>query len=702
MSQHAHQPETSATAPKLETAVQYLKGVGPDRAGLLAKLGVHTVGDLLFFFPRDYQDLSDLRSVEELEEDALLSVRGEVVDLDLQSLSGGRSLVGVLIRDGAEHLRGMWFNQPHVLERFRVGAKVMFSGRPRLRGGRWEMNHPKVQWLDDEQEDPEGPKLVPVYPLTEGLKAGAIRRMMRHALESYAPAVPDWFDEAYRRDHNLEPIAKALHKVHLPADQQELDAARRRLIYDEFFLLELALAVNRRRLADRGRAPVLETTPRIDSRIRRLLPFKPTPGQERAIADVVRDLAGDKPMNRLLQGDVGSGKTAVAVYGLLVAVANGCQAVLMAPTEVLARQHWATLEGYLAHSRVRRLLLTGGTSTTKRRETLAAIRSGEVDLIVGTHAVIQDDVEFARLGFVVIDEQHKFGVRQRGRFRNRTEGPHILVMTATPIPRTLAMTLFGDLDLSTITDLPPGRQKSRTYVVAPESGPRVWDFVRRKLREGRQAYVICPLIEQSESLDLRSAEALFRELKGGELAEFTLDLLHGRMEVGRKQAAMDAFRARRTQVLVSTTVVEVGVDVPSATLMVVEHAERFGLSQLHQLRGRISRGVHPGYCFLFDRSRNEQLRNRLKILTETSDGFRIAEADFELRGPGELLGTRQHGLPVLRIGDLKRDQKLLEEARHDAFALVRENPGLRESRFDPLRRSLGERYAEVLDLAEVG
>jgi ATP-dependent DNA helicase RecG len=498
------------------------------------------------------------------------------------------------------------------------------------------------------------------------------------------------------------PIATALLNVHFPNDQESLEAARRRLIYDEFFLLELALAVNRNRLAHGGRAPKLATTPRIDARIRRLLPFALTPGQERAIADVVRDLAGDTPMNRLLQGDVGSGKTAVAVYALLVAVAHGYQAVLMAPTEVLARQHSATLEGYLAHSRVRRLLLTGGSAAARRRETLSAIRAGQFDLVVGTHAVIQDDVEFARLGLVVIDEQHKFGVRQRGRFRGATETPHTLVMTATPIPRTLSMTLFGDFDLSTIADLPPGRQKVNTYVVIPETRARVWEFVRRKLREGRQAYVICPLIEGSESLDLRSAETTFEELSRGELAGFSLDLLHGRMDDLGKQAAMDAFRARRTQVLVSTTVVEVGIDVPSATLMVVEHAERFGLSQLHQLRGRVSRGAHAGYCFLMDHTGNEQARKRLDVLAETTDGFRIAEADFELRGPGEVLGTRQHGLPDLRLGDLRRDRPLLEEARRDAFALVERDPGLRDARFALLRRELTEHYGDVLDLAEVG
>jgi ATP-dependent DNA helicase RecG len=440
----------------------------------------------------------------------------------------------------------------------------------------------------------------------------------------------------------------------------------------------------------------------VDARVRRLFPFRLTADQDRAAAEIRRDLAGDRPMQRLLQADVGAGKTAVAVYALLVAIANKHQAALMAPTEVLARQHFQTLEGYLAQSRVRRLLLTGGLSARERRAALAALRDGEVDLVVGTTALVQEDVRFARLGLVVIDEQHRFGVHQRARFRKLGVDPHYLVMTATPIPRTVALTVFGDLDVSVIRELPPGRQPVRTRCVGPQQRTWVYERVRAGLAEGRQAYVVFPLVEESEALDVAGATQAHAELSAGALAGFRVGLLHGRMSDDAKAAVMEQFRARQLDALVCTPVVEVGLDVPNATLMVIEHAERFGLSQLHQLRGRVSRGPVAGECYLFADPATDEARQRLRTITRTTDGFALAEEDARLRGIGEFFGARQHGAGGLRFASLTADLDLLRQAREDAFAVASADARLQRPEHALLRAAVLARYGKTLDLAEVG
>jgi ATP-dependent DNA helicase RecG len=473
-------------------------------------------------------------------------------------------------------------------------------------------------------------------------------------------------------------------------------------VYEEFLVLQLALALRRRDLRDRQQAPRLITTREMDARIRRLMPFPLTPDQNRAVAEVCKDLECDRPMQRLLQADVGAGKTAVAVYALLVTVANKHQAVIMAPTEVLAQQHWHTLENYLAQSRVRRLLLTGALTPKERRAALEAIRTGEVDLVVGTQALVQEDVQFTRLGLVVIDEQHKFGVHQRARVRRLGVDPHYLVMTATPIPRTVALTIFGDLDVSTIRQLPPGRQPVVTRWVTQQRRDWVYDQLRQGLRQGRQGYVVCPLVAASATLDLKAAEETFAELRVGPFRDFRLGLLHGQMDEDAKAAVMEQFRNRRLDLLVSTTVVEVGVDVPNATLLVIEHAERFGLSQLHQLRGRISRGAVPGQCYFFAEPASEEAKERLRLLTRITDGFMLAEEDARLRGLGEFFGARQHGVGEFRIGDLIADQDLLKMAREDAFALVHADAGLRQPGHELLRQTVLHRYGKTLDLVEIG
>jgi ATP-dependent DNA helicase RecG len=610
-------------------------------------------------------------------------------------------VLGVLVRCGGDYLRALWFNQPFLQDKFRHGDRLLLTGKPRLAANRWEMAHPRVQALDRDEEPPAG-RIVPVYPLTEGLNQSNLRKASAAALEKCAGQLDDVFPEAYRQTHNLLPINEAIQQVHYPDTLERVQQARRRLVYQELFVLQLALAVKRRRAQQAAAAPSLPANAVIDARIRRLFPFEFTAGQRQAIAEITADMAQTVPMNRLLQGEVGSGKTAVAVYAMLLAVAHKQQAVLMAPTEILAQQHHRTLSGLLAAARARVSLLSGGLSAAERRAALAGIADGSIDLVIGTQAVVQDGVQFARLGLVVIDEQHKFGVEQRARLKQAGAAPHYLVMTATPIPRSIAMTVFGDLDASSLREAPAGRQKVNTYLGKPEQRGRWWEFVRRKLREGRQAYVVTPLVDASEHWEGASAEEVFESLANGELEEFRVDLVHGRMTSAEKEAAMARFRTGQTQVLVATSLVEVGVDVPNATLLTIENAERFGLAQLHQLRGRVARGAHPGFCCLFAGSATPEAETRLAALVDQDDGFRLAELDLELRGPGELLGTRQHGLPAMRIADFVRDTALLEEARRDARAFVESDPRLEKPEHALLRRQVIARYGAVLELGDVG
>jgi ATP-dependent DNA helicase RecG len=558
-----------------------------------------------------------------------------------------------------------------------------------------------------------------------------LRKIVRAALDAYVELLEEVFADDFRREHDLLPIKEALPMIHFAPDQSSIVRAKRRFVYQELFVLQLAIALKRWQQHDQRKAPALEATAKIDARIRRLFPFELTEGQKQAIAEISADMAGPLPMNRLLQGDVGSGKTLIAVYAMLLAIAHGYQAVLMTPTEILARQHAQTLERLLAASHVRRALLTGGMAASQREAILQLAVAGELDIVVGTQAVIQEDVSFAKLGLVVIDEQHKFGVRQRAMLKHSGLDPHYLVMTATPIPRTVSMTLFGDLDVSTLKDFPPGRQKMHTYLADDDRREKWWDFFRKKLREGRQGYVIAPLVEASqpragtsqssdeadEEFELPSTQAassasstapplsleqVYESLVNGELADFRLGLIHGRMRPDEKDAVMDDFRRGEIQVLVSTSVVEVGVDVPNATLMTIENGERFGLAQLHQLRGRVSRGRFPGFCCVFGNPQTDDSIERLKAFVRSTDGFELAETDFKIRGPGDIFGTRQHGLPPLRIANLLLDADILQEARRDAQEFVKADPGLANEQHALLRRMMMVRYGKALDLGDVG
>jgi ATP-dependent DNA helicase RecG len=688
----------SPYAPTLRTAVQYVKGVGPERAQILERLGLHTVRDLLFFFPRDYVDLSERRTIEHLEEGVPVSVVVEVEDFEQRISSHGRSVLGVLLRQGNAHCRAVWFNQPFMVQRFRRGQTVVVSGTPHRRGLVWQFAHPRVTWVEGSEENTG--EVLPVYPLTEGLKQHQIRRIVQRVVEQCVEQVPEVFPAAYLADERLCSIQTAIREVHIPTCAARLADARYRLVYQELLVMQLALAFRQQQLMTRRQAVPLVCDARIDARVRRLFPFQLTADQSQAIGEIATDMARPYPMNRMLQGDVGTGKTAVAAYAMLLAVAHQTQAVLMAPTEVLARQHYQTLSQLLQASHVRLRYLSGATPIHDRAVLMKELASGEANLLVGTQAVIQQDLEFHKLSLVIIDEQHKFGVLQRAILRQGNTDPHCLVMTATPIPRTIAMTLFGDLEVSSLRVSPPGRQPVYTYLGDDPQRERWWDFFRKKLREGQQGYVISPRVDDQDN-DTTSAEAALEHLANGELADFRLDLLHGRLRTEEKLRIMDDFAAGKTQVLVATSVVEVGIDVPNANLMTIEHGERFGLSQLHQLRGRVGRGTSPGYVCVFAEPTTEEGRKRLEAFAASNDGFDLAEFDFQLRGPGELFGTRQHGLPPLMVADLRRDMDILSRARADARRLVDQDPGLSDQQWSRIRRMVLTRYGHALELADV-
>lgn len=688
-------------AEQLATPIQYVKGVGPARAELLLRLGLRRASDVLFFFPRDYQDMSRLATVAELSEDEPASLEGIVEEIDERNTGTGRSMLGLLIRQNTEYVRALWFNQSFMRPKFAMGQRVLLIGQPRRNGMRWEFVHPKVEWLQPDQEIGSG-RILPVYPLTEGLNQGQMRRIVAGVVEHYGSFVEETLPDDVLDACNLWPIQAALPQIHTPRNTEALEQARRRFIFQELFVQQLALAMRRASLARDNNAPALPCSARVDARITRLFPFELTADQRRAIDEICADVALATPMNRLLQGDVGSGKTVVAEYALLLAVANQCQAVLMAPTEVLAQQHIRTLTRDLRESRVRLGLLTGSQSAAERRQLLAAIRGGEIDIVIGTQSLLNKEVEFARLGLVVIDEQHKFGVHQRAALRRAGQDPHYLVMTATPIPRTMSMTAFGDLEVSSLRETPPNRQPVHTYLGEPDKRDSWWEFVRKKLGEGRQGYVVAPLVDATEDAEAVGVEQLFERLTNGELEAFRLGMVHGRMKPVEKEAVMQAFRDGAIQALVATSVVEVGVDVPNATVMTIEGGERFGLAQLHQLRGRVSRGPHPGFVCVFADLANDDARQRLEAFVATTDGFALAELDFKLRGPGDLFSGKQHGLPPLRIADLLRDADTLEEARQAAQRFINTDADLSAPHFARLKRQVLNRYGEALEIGDVG
>ncbi len=691
----------SDAALQLGDQVQFLPGVGPARAEALKKLGVLTVGDLLEYFPFRY-DRHESRVIENLLEGTTASVVGEITAVRRKFSPRGPT-VSATMADNTGRCSLSWFNAPWMMDRIHQGAIVRATGKVSVYQGLAQLLNPTITVLGEDGVAVDRPgvdRLEPVYPASGAISSRQISRIIQAQLDRLLERVTDFHPAALLKKRGLTDRRRALRAIHRPANEREHDVARRRLAYDELLFMQLATGLMRYHRRREGAAPALPCTQEINRRIRRRFPFTLTTGQDRAIQAIAADLARPRPMNRLLQGDVGCGKTVVALYAALVAVANKTQAAIMAPTEILAEQHARAIGQYLADSRVRHRLLVGGLAARERTQLLRQIAAGEVDLVVGTHALIEQDVVFDKLGLVIVDEQHRFGVRQRAFMRLKGRSPHYLVMTATPIPRTLAMTVFGDLDVTTIDELPPGRSPVQTRVVPPAKQQQAWDYVRGRLDKGEQSFVVYPIIDESDKLEVRAATVEYERLRKTALSRYRVGLLHGRLKREERDAVMADLVTGQIDVLVATTVIEVGIDVPNATGMIIEHAERYGLSQLHQLRGRVGRGRRGGYCFLMSDSA-EGDNERLEVLSRTGDGFKIAEEDLRLRGPGEMLGTRQHGLPELRVADLLRDGELLRHAQQDADEMIRADPQLRRPEHADVRAALMTKYGETLAFLDV-
>ncbi len=686
-----------------------LPGVGPTRGAALASAGLRTIEDLLLRFPLRYEDRGHILPIAALRP-GLATVAGEVVDAQVKPTRRPRFTVfEVEVRDSTGTARALFFNQRFLAQVFRAGQQVVLHGKVEWTSLGPQFQSPLYEFVDLTETDEGGSihtgRIVPVYerigPLTPKLQ----RDLVSRALDRLPDSITDPLPVDVRRSRGLPSRREALLDTHFPSEGTSLETlnafrtpAQVRLILEEFVLFQVALADQRARVVATAKPHRVLVSEEVRSMARSVLPFTLTPGQKQALREIVEDLQRPVAMNRLLQGDVGAGKTIVALLAAVVAMANGLQVVLMAPTELLAEQHARTVAARLAATPFRSSLLTGSQRSVARREALAAIASGASQLVVGTHAVLEDPALFKHLGLVIIDEQHRFGVGQRARLRDKGRLPDVLVMTATPIPRTLTLTAYGDLDVSVIRDLPPGRRAVRTTARPEERRDEAYAFVREQVAEGRQAYVVLPIIDDSDKIDVRAAVSMEAELRAGALAGLRIGLLHGKLKTAEKQGVMQSFLAHTLDVLVATTVIEVGVDVPNASVMVVEHAERFGLAQLHQLRGRVGRGAAQSYCvLLFDRPLSNEARERLKAMTDTTDGFVIAERDLEIRGPGDMFGTRQAGLPTLRIGDLRRDQDLMSDAHEIARDLVG-----RLAADAPTLRLARAAWAGRFNLAQVG
>jgi len=698
--------------------IRFAQGVGPKRAALLEKLGISTVEDAFWFIPRRYEDRSAISPIGAVAPGAQVTVCGTVRRSHLKRIPGRRlSVLEVHVDDETGPLHTVFFNQPYLEKLLAPGRRVMLSGTVAAGRRGWtdlRMEAPQYELIDDDSEAPiHVGRIVPIYHETRGLTSRQIRALLKGLLERYLHAVEDALPAAVRERHRLPSLPGAIGELHFPGPQADLKAlergttaSHRRLAFEEFFLLELALALRHRAVKEEVKGIRFRTGTALIGRLRALLPFRLTPAQERVIGEIQRDMGSSRPMNRLIQGDVGSGKTIVALHAMLVACGSGYQAALMAPTEILAEQHCITVRPILESLGIPVVLLTSGGSSKSRTVALRQIESGEAPVVIGTHALIQKQVRFARLGLAVIDEQHKFGVLQRATLRAKGYQPDVLVMTATPIPRTLAMTVYGDLDVSVIDALPPGRTPVRTLLFYEPDRRRAYQLLKDQVRVGRQGYIVYPLVEESEKVDLKAA------MQGAERLQATLfhtekvGLVHGRMRGDEKERTMAAFKAGDIQVLVATTVIEVGIDVPNATVMVVEHAERFGLAQLHQLRGRVGRGAQQSFCVLLTSKSNgagesDGAQRRLQALAHCTDGFAIAEEDLRIRGPGEFFGVRQWGLPEFRAANLVRDAALLTQARQEAFALVASDPHLTRPEHHALKAAMLRRWAAKLPLGSV-
>ncbi|MFA5164654.1 MAG: ATP-dependent DNA helicase RecG [Candidatus Omnitrophota bacterium] len=685
----------SKKQPLCDIPVRFVKGVGPARAEILKKLDIVTVEDLLYHFPRRYEDRSRFNPINKLKEGEYAAIRGEVLTSGTRSgrprfgRGKGMSLYKMAFGDDTGIIYAVWFNQPYMQDVFKQGDKVILYGKVE-RYKDLQMSNPEFEIINDEDKETiHTGRIVPIYPLTEGVSQRGMRGIIKNMLDRYLGDAEEFLPEEVRQRNNLPALERALSNMHFPESEELRRAAYERVVFDEFFVLQVALAQRRQKIKGLGTGVAHKTGGELMESFRAMLPFKLTGAQERAVEDIEKDMASDKPMNRLLEGDVGSGKTIVAAHALVLTVSNGYQGALMAPTQILAQQHFTGLNRLLSPLGINVMLLRDEA----REEALRMIEEGRANIVVGTHALIQEGVRFKRLGLAVVDEQHKFGVDQRAQLKQKGINPDMLFMTATPIPRTLAMTLYGDLDLSVLDELPKGRIPSKSFLVGEDKREGVYKFIAQEAAAGSQVFIICPLIKKKDG-ELKAATEMYDRFRKGVFPGLNVGLIHGKLDNDEKERVMRDFGAGKVQILVSTTVVEVGIDNPNVSVMLIENPERFGLSQLHQLRGRIGRGNQRSYCIMISDTGSETARKRIKALVSNTSGFSIAEEDLQLRGPGQFFGTRQHGLPELRYANLLANVRQLEAARREAFGLVGADAELAKPRNRHLKETVRRKFPD--------
>ncbi len=678
----------------LSKEIQYVKGVGPNRAELLNRLGIFTLKDLITYYPRAYEDRSKVKNIAECVngEEALIEAVacGKLSDVRLH----GKTMQKLLVKDETGSATITWFNQSYLKSKFKMGEKYKFYGKIINSFGKITMNSPV---FDEEEGNFNTGKIIPLYPLTYKLSQNILRRIMENGLLEVEGELKETLPEYILKQYNLEEINEATKKIHFPKELKDFDIARKRFVFEELLSTQLALLQIKNSVMNEQNGIEFSKEAKMSDVINQL-PFKLTKAQLRVLEEIDRDMESKKSMNRLLQGDVGSGKTVVAMCAAYKAVKCGYQVAIMAPTAILATQHLENFQKILKNLNIRCELLISGISKKKKEELLERLVNGEIDILIGTHAIIEENVKFKNLGLVVTDEQHRFGVKQRTKIANKGENPDVLVMTATPIPRTLALILYGDLDISIIDELPPNRKKVETFAVKKNMTERVNIFIEKQIKEGHQAYIVCPLVEENEELDLKSVEKLYETYKTQIFPQYKVEYIHGKMKAKEKDLIMERFKSGDIDVLISTTVIEVGVDVPNSNIMVVENAERFGLAQLHQLRGRVGRGEYQSYCILKYEGRSETVKERMQVMCETNDGFVISEKDLELRGSGDFFGTMQHGLPEFKIANLFEDMPILKMVQSLASKIVSEDPKLEKSENALLKELVKDKFMNRIEI----
>ncbi len=683
----------------LSTPIQYLKGVGPKAADLMKNIGVATIEDMIWFFPRDYEDRRNLSSISTAPLNAHIFLKASVVSAQVKTTKKGTVLFEAELADSSGVIKAIWFNQRFLQRIIFKGAKLFVSGRIEYNFYDRQKNLIVKDYEIIKAGEDFVPAIFPIYPLTEGLFQKKIRALVKFALDVFAPQVKEYVPDEIKKAYHLSDLKEAILGLHFPSDINYVAKYRSRVAFEEFFLFQLGLALRKKIVTQKNKGRVFSCSDKDLEVFLKHLPFELTLAQQRVVKEIQQDMQSENPMNRLVQGDVGSGKTVVAALAIFWAIKNNAQAAVMAPTEILARQHFEKLFPLFNQLGIASAFISSSTPKAEKESILKETAQGKIHLLIGTHALIEEKVVFKDLAFVVIDEQHRFGVLQRSLLIGKGFRPDVLVMTATPIPRSLSLTLYGDLDRSVIDELPPGRQEIKTYYISKEKRASSYEFMRQKMKEGQQVYVVCPLVEESEKLDLKAAVEEEQYLKKEIFPELRIALIHGRLKAEEKDKIMRDFKNKEIDLLVSTSVIEVGIDVENATIMAIEHAERFGLSQLHQLRGRIGRGALASYCFLFGELKSDDAKERIKAMLSTSDGFKLAEIDLRLRGPGDFFGVRQSGLPGFLLADIIYQEEELRQARKAAFNLLEKDPQLKN--YPLLKQAVFNKYGEFLQLGRL-